>query len=639
MADGSDPVFASARFALFALLAILGPGVALQRLARVRVDPALVIPAGLLFCGGAYWLSLVSGWPLLFPALVVLADAVLLRPGLRLAPDRPTLPGALPAVAVLVAVLAFAQFRTNRVAADGSFGLDVGEHVDTAVHVGITWELVASYPPQVPGLAGVPMQYHVGSHLVRAAAVRWAAVHPYDSLSRFDVTLWGIALVLALRAAAHALRLGEGTVRVAGFLPLAADLSFVPGLLLGSPNGAVKLGGNFIEAVLFANSISPAMAAALAALVALERSERGEGRGYSVLAAGLGAGASFLKVFTGAQLLLALVLAWSLRRTRRGLVAVAAAAGVALAFLVFGSLGPSGSEGVRVALLPFAPTNPARLAFGLEPVRGAALVLSGLAWLVLSLGLRAAGVRPALVALRDSGSAAASLAALALTGWPIALFLSITADPAYDESFYFLQASGLLLYLLATPVLLAWARGSVFRAAVLLLLTLPATAELVVRRAVLEPEPIGAPTVRAMTALRAASCPGDVVLTRPGVVRVPPVVVLAGRRVPLANFIPYWRQFTTPEVVAEREATVLAFFRAPDTAGALDVARKLDASFVYFAGPLVEPRVSATSDPDRPQAVRELLLDSGSLEPVHVEPRAAVYRFKDAAAGPACRAR
>ncbi len=639
MADGSDPLFASARFALFALLAILGPGVALQRLARVRVDPALVIPAGLLYCGAAYWLSLVSGWPLLFPALVVLVDAVLLRPGLRLAPDRPTLQGALPAVAVLVAVLALAQYRTNRVGPDGAFGLDVGEHVDTALHVGVTWELVAGYPPQVPGLAGVPMQYHVGSHLVRAAAVRWVAIHPYDSLSRFDVTLWGIALVLALRAAAHALRLGEGTLRLAGFLPLAADLSFVPGLLLGSPNAAVKLGGNFIEAVLFANSISPAMAAVLAALVALERSERGAGRGYLVLAAGLGAGASFLLVFTCAQLLLALVPAWLARRSRHGLVAVATAVAIAVAFLALGSLSSTGNEGVRVALLPFAPTNPARLAFGLEPARGVALVLSGLAWLVLSLGLRAAGVRPALVALRDSSSAAASLAALALTGWPIALFVSITADPAYDESFYFLQASGLALFLLATPVLLAWARGSGLRALTLLLLTLPATAELVFRRAELEPEPIGAPTVRAMAALSAASCPGDIVLTRPGVVRVPPVVVLAGRRVPLANFIPYWSQFTTPEVVAVRGATVFAFFRALHAEGALAVARGLGARFVYFAGPAAEALEAAAGSPVRPRAVRDMLLEAGSLEPVHVEPRAAVYRFKDMPAATDCRAR
>ncbi len=237
------------------------------------------MPLGLLFSAGAYWLSLVSGWPLLFPALVALALLPLLRrpSSIELAADGPSLRGAWPAVAALVAVLAAAEYRANRVDGDGAFRLDVGEHVDTAVHVGVTWELVASYPPQVPGLAGVPMHYHVGTHLVRAAAARWAGIHPYDAISRFDVTLWGIALVLALRSAAHALGLGAAAVRLAGFVPLAADFSFVLGWLLHSPNAAMKLGGNFVEAVLFANSISPAMAAVLAAAVALVA--RGAGRG------------------------------------------------------------------------------------------------------------------------------------------------------------------------------------------------------------------------------------------------------------------------------------------------------------------------------------------------------------------------
>ena len=34
------------RYAAFALLAVVGPGIALQRLARVAVDPALVVPLG-----------------------------------------------------------------------------------------------------------------------------------------------------------------------------------------------------------------------------------------------------------------------------------------------------------------------------------------------------------------------------------------------------------------------------------------------------------------------------------------------------------------------------------------------------------------------------------------------------------------
>ena len=258
-------------------------------------------------------------------------------------------------------------------------------------------------------------------------------------------------------------------------------------------------------------------------------------------------------------------------------------------------------------------------------------MLSGLAWLVLSLGLRAVGIPAALRALWRGDAAAASLGALALTGWPLALVLRITADPAYDESYYFLQASGLLLWLFALPALVAFSARSLLRAAIVLLLALPATAELVVRRALAQPERLPPPTVRAMEALRKASCPGDVVLTRPGVALVPPVVVLAGRRVPLAAFIPYWQQFTTPGRVAAREAQVLSFFRAADAASAVSVAHGLGASYVYFAGAAAEGAES------RPRSVRQLLLEAGMLEEVHVEPRAAVYRIRPLAGAPGCR--
>lgn len=616
----------------------MGPGIALPRLLRLRWDPGLVVPLGLLFCGGTYWLSLVAHAPWLFPVATFLACLPLLRRGLAAErAEGPSLGGALPAVAVLVALLAATQYRANRVGPDGSFLLDTGEHVDTAVHVGVTWELVAGYPPQVPGLAGVPMRYHVGSHLVRAAAARWAGVHPYDALSRFDVTLWGIALVLALRAAAQALGLGAMAVRLAGFLPLAADLSFIPGMLLGSPHWAMKLGGNFLEAVLYANSISPALAAALAALVALSRASRGEGRGWLVLASLLGAGCAFLKAFTGAQLLLALGLAWLVRRSRLLLV-VAAPLAVSVAVLAFSSVGPPAAEGVRAAFAAFAPANPARVAFGLPEASGLALAVSGVAWLVLSLGLRGAGIPGAWRGLRRGDAPVATLGALALTGWPIALFLSVTADPAYDESFYFLQASGLALWLFAVPALAGLARRSRAVCVAVLLLTLPSTAELVARRATQEPDRVPAATVRAMAALREVSCPGDVVLTRPGVAFVPPVVVLAGRRVPLANYIPYWRQFTTPEALADREAAVWSFFRAADAAAALEAAGRLGARYVYFSGPPQGERPSSDRPfGPRPRAVRDMLLEAGALAPVHVEPRAGVFRIAPLAPVAGCR--
>src|SRR5947207_2141573 len=97
---------------------------------------------------------------------------------------------------------------------------------DTAFHVGLVRELTLGYPPQVPGVSGFPLGYHLGTDLVRAAALRWAAVDPYDSISRCDVTVFAVALLLAVRAAAAALGLGPRAVALAGWTLVATDFSF-----------------------------------------------------------------------------------------------------------------------------------------------------------------------------------------------------------------------------------------------------------------------------------------------------------------------------------------------------------------------------------------------------------------------------
>jgi len=624
VADGQAPLLDVLRFVGFLALVVLGPGAALQRLVARKWDPALVIPTGLLFAALAYWASLLVALPWLFPALVVAANLPLVRRGLaRERAPGPSLRGAAPPVLLLVALFALTQYRVNRVAGDGTFRLDLGEHVDTAVHVGVTWELVAGYPPQVPGLAGVTMRYHVGSHLVRAAAARWASVHPYDSMSRFDVTLWAIALVLVLRATAGVLGLGSGAVALAGFLPLVADLSWIPGLLSGSGYWAFKLGGNLIEALFFANSVSPALALALGGLVGLARADSGEKGRWLGLAAVLAAGAGFFKVFTGAQLLLALGTAWALRPSRRSVLVLAVPAGLALLLLVAGFRPSPGAEAVRASVSAFAPANPARVAFGWPEVSGLALVVWGTLWIVLSLGVRVLGLAPALRAARGKGNAAAVLGAFALWGWPIATFVSVKADPAYDESFYFVQASGLALLLFASPVLaraFGWravgegrpSPAAAFFAGVLAAACLLPTAEFVARKSVQAPEVVPARAVRAMSALHDASCPGDVVITRPGVARyVPLPVVLAGRRVALANFIPYWRQFTTPAFVARREVEVKRFLRAREPAEARAAAKALGARFVYLPG-----------------RERREMEETGVLVPVFDEDGERVYRVE-----------
>src|SRR6185503_567016 len=87
--------------------------------------------------------------------------------------------------------------------------------------------LTLGYPPQVPGVAGFPLGYHLGADLVRAAALRWARVDPYDSISRFDVTLGALALILALRGFGQRAGLSRTAVAVLPFTLLAGDLAFL----------------------------------------------------------------------------------------------------------------------------------------------------------------------------------------------------------------------------------------------------------------------------------------------------------------------------------------------------------------------------------------------------------------------------
>src|SRR6185503_859313 len=88
----------------FAATAIAGPGIAVQRLLRLPVDPALVLPLGTAFVAGSYWLSLVTGLAWLFPAAVLVVDLSLLRGSWRRA-DGPSLRGALAPLAAIVLLL------------------------------------------------------------------------------------------------------------------------------------------------------------------------------------------------------------------------------------------------------------------------------------------------------------------------------------------------------------------------------------------------------------------------------------------------------------------------------------------------------------------------------------------------------
>jgi len=608
-------------YLLFAGLALVGPGLALQRILGARIDPALVLPIGTAACAGAFWLSLRTGWPLLFPAIVLLLDLTLLgwRGRWRRAPG-PSLRGAVAPFLALVAVLAVTEYPWNRRGPDGDFLLDPLVPYDTAFHVGLTRELALGYPPQLPGVSGFPVGYHLGIDLVRAAALRWAGTDPFDAINRFDVTLGALALVLALRAITS--RLGAPPAAVA-FVPwtlLLTDFSFV---FAANPQAhwwTDLLRGNLLLSLAAANPIVPALALALGALIALSRHLAGESRGNLGIAAGLAFAVPFFKVFLGAHLLLGLAVAALLARGR-GLgpfVALGLPCAVATAALALGQ----GGETVHVVLAPLDLVAVTRETLGLEPLTGPALLAWSAFWTAASLGLRMAGLSRAARALGTGDAAGTAIAAIALSAWPLGLLFRVSAPDVLagqrvvNDAAYLVEQGGPLLWVFTAIALGAFARGSTRRvvaAVAAATLALPASAQFVHKKLTTPPDRIPAAMVRAMDALEAASRPGEVVLQRPGG-RYPPVpVILIGRRVPYERFTPYLTQFARSADLVGRHETVYRFFHTADRGEALGIARRLGARYVALYGH------------DRLRFPTE-----GVIEPIHEEPGARVYRLKGA---------
>jgi hypothetical protein len=602
---------------LFAAIAIGLPGLALQRLARVPLDAALAIPLGTAWCAGTYWLSLVTDRAWVFPAAQALLAASLLLP---LGPWRraagPSLRGALPSFLALVALLAVAQYPWNRLDGSGDFLLDPLVTSDSAFHVGLTHELVIGHPPQVPGVAGFPLGYHLGTDLVRAAALRWAGTDPWDSLTRLDVTLWALALVLGLRALVARLGAPPLAVALVPWTLLLTDFSFVFARNPQAHWWTDLLRGNLLLSLAYANPIVPALGLVVGALVSLSRFEETGSRGQLGLAALQSAAVPFFKVFLGAHLLLGLGVAGLLARRapRRALFVAALPCALATAGLALGR----GGETVSVVLAPLDLTRVTRETLGLAPIGGPELLLWASLWLAASLGLRLVAVPGAARALRGSATAS-TLGAMALSGWPLGLLFRVSAPEVLEgqkvvnDAAYLVEQSGPLLWAFAVIAVAGFATSARRRTvalAALALLATPATWQYAAKKATTPPDRLPAPMVRAMQALERVARPGDVVMQRPGARYPPAPVVLAGCRVPYERFTPYLTQFASRADLEARHEVVYRFFRTTSRDEALAIARSLGASFLALYG---RDRVRFDT--------------TGVLEPVHEEDEARLYRI------------
>jgi hypothetical protein len=473
---------------------------------------------------------------------------------------------------------------------------------DQPLHAGITWELTLPWPPQVPGLAGVPLSYHLGADLVRAAALRWGGVPPYAPLNREEPTLWALALMLALAGLVRRLGGGPLAVALAPWTVLFTDLSYVCAAVPGVQWWSDVFRGNLLISLAFTNPVVPALALAVGALVALSRHEAGEGRGWFFLALAQAVAVPWFKVFLGAQLVLALALALGAAMWRRrqrgpssparppsagsvvGAGAIAAVTGLLALPLV---LGPGG-ERVAVTFAPLRMVRESLAHLDLGGAGSVGLFLLAVPWLLVSLGLRSFGVPRAGRALASASPSAAAAAALALSGWPLGLLFhaaarDIDGRELPSATIYFLEQSGAVLWAFTALALAGWAsrtRRPVVAVSLAGLAALPSTFEFAARKAAIAPDPIPRGFVRALDAIARDGLPGDVVIQRPGA-RYPPLpAVLAGRRVVYERFTPYLTQFAPAPELRRRHEALFRFFQTRDPGEAMAIARRFGARYV-----------------------------------------------------------
>jgi len=411
---------------------------------------------------------------------------------------------------------------------------------------------------------------------------------------------------------------------------LLADFSFVCALVPDARWWSDTFRSNLLISLAFANPVVPALALALGCLIALDRHESGEGRAWLGLAVLQAAAVPWFKVFLGAQLALsfalaALLVAWTRRSAgapppgawrRRAAVAVllAAVTGLALLPLVFGGTG----EQVEVVVAPLRMVGESLRDVGMGGAAVGWLLLATLPWLAVSLGLRGLGLPAAWRNLFAGKAAAATAAALALSGWPLGLLFHVAARDVEGRelpsaTIYFVEQSGAVLWVFTAIALAAWAARARRPALVIGLaglLSLPSTLEFAVRKARVGPDSVPAGAVRALAAIARDGHPGDVVLQRPGG-RYPPLpAVLFGRRVAYERFTPYLTQFAPREELLRRHERLHRFFQTSDPVEALSIAHSLSGQYVCLYG---SDRVRF--DPQ------------GILVPIHEERDARAYRI------------
>lgn len=194
--------------------------------------------------------------------------------------------------------------------AEGQF--DFVTVADNLLHTSLAAELTHTVLPQVPFMAGEPLNYHIGMDIVTALTNRFGGVAIPDMVVRYCPALFITLIVLSAYCLIRRFT-GSGGAGVAGALliTLGEDLSFIPGMLQQS--GEIWSAYYFRSAAVFSlyffNAIVAALGLFLTGLYCLYRSLEDKVWSWSLAAALCIAALIQTKIFIFMHFAVALALA------------------------------------------------------------------------------------------------------------------------------------------------------------------------------------------------------------------------------------------------------------------------------------------------------------------------------------------
>ncbi len=440
---------------------------------------------------------------------------------------------------------------------------------DVILHLSISNELLHTFPPQVPFLAGTPMNYHYGMDLLAAMFSASTGLGVADILIRLMPSLYIVGAVLAIFCfSRNWLRNGSAAALVALLVILGEDFSFIPGFLLD----AKEVWSDYFFHVpstfslYFLTPMLPAMSLLFIALFCLTKHSQ-EGRtNWAIWAAFLFGVLIEFKIFAAAQILSALtataIIYWLMHRDTRWLMMLALSLLVMVPLLLYVWIENAAIAGQSFAIRPYPYLSTALQAMGFSntPVGYSvsaiynfrevtlsslvALLLIALPWYLLgSLGLRILAIPVMVKQLATSLKMERFfLAAFTLLGLLITLTCRLTLDNGgYNNAVWFFVQSKYVAWVFVVELMMILFRGKgrifqTFAISVLIALSVPSTIQYFSWQMTLQPQvTVDKNTAHAIDYLGKICVRGEVVFSRAELAK--DIVAMTKCRVPYAGIV------------------------------------------------------------------------------------------------------